>query len=387
MADPVTEQIAALSDEDWAVREDAASALATLRDPRAVAPLTRALRDSDRAVREAAKAALFAIGEPAVPALGDCLDDPALQVQEAASSVLAEIADYRVFDALVAALRSGDWIVRMHAAKALGRIRDPSAVAFLMPLLQDKVKAVREQVTASLAAIGDSAVSPLLQALEHDEWLIRLHAVEALGKLKSADAVEPLLRAALVDEGKERIADFDPHRIDCERLGNRLLGDRRRSGGRRFLGMTRYGARLGTLAQLARSPAGRSGEQCERHERQAGEQRQRAQEHRRHAEGLGEAAQLIAQRNASAPAHPALGNEQTGGSRDDQRWDLAHQPVGHGEDRIAVERGSEIDAVDCDADHKPHKDIDRGYHQARHRIALYELRCAVHRAEKATLRL
>ncbi|MFO0732355.1 MAG: HEAT repeat domain-containing protein [Nitrospiraceae bacterium] len=56
---------------------------------------------------------------------------------------------------------------------------DPSAV-MSMPLLQDKVKAVREQVTASLAAIGDSAVSPLLQALEHDEWLIRLHAVEAL---------------------------------------------------------------------------------------------------------------------------------------------------------------------------------------------------------------
>ena len=113
MADSVMEQIAALSDEDWAVREDAASVLATLKDPRAVAPLVRALRDSDRAVREAAKAALFAIGEPAVPALGDCLDDPELQVQEAASAVLAEIADYRAFDALVAALRSGDWIVRV----------------------------------------------------------------------------------------------------------------------------------------------------------------------------------------------------------------------------------------------------------------------------------
>jgi len=199
MADSVMEQIAALSDEDWAVREDAASVLATLKDPRAVAPLVRALRDSDRAVREAAKAALFAIGEPAVPALGDCLDDPELQVQEAASAVLAEIADYRAFDALVAALRSGDWIVRMHAAKALGRIGAPAAVAFLMPLLQDKVKAVREQTSASLAAIGDSAVPSLLQALEHDEWLIRLHAVEALGKMKSADAVEPLLRALFND--------------------------------------------------------------------------------------------------------------------------------------------------------------------------------------------
>ena len=39
MADSVAEQIAALKDEDWAIREEAAMALGTFRDPRAVAPL------------------------------------------------------------------------------------------------------------------------------------------------------------------------------------------------------------------------------------------------------------------------------------------------------------------------------------------------------------
>ena len=49
MADAVAEQIAALKDEDWAIREEAATMLGALRDPRAVVPLVSVLRDDDRA--------------------------------------------------------------------------------------------------------------------------------------------------------------------------------------------------------------------------------------------------------------------------------------------------------------------------------------------------
>ena len=199
MADAVAEQIAALKDEDWAIREEAATALGTLRDSRAVVPLVSVLRDTDRAVREAAIGALTAIGEPSVPALGLCLSDPQVGVQEAASAVLAVIADERVLAPLIASLRNRDWIVRMHAVKALGRIKDPNSIEPLIPLLQDKVKAVREEVTAALAAIGDAAIPSLLAALTHTEWLVRLHAVEALGKMRSAAAVEPLLSVLFND--------------------------------------------------------------------------------------------------------------------------------------------------------------------------------------------
>ena len=199
MADAVAEQIAALKDEDWAIREEAAAALGTFRDARAVAPLVTLLRDADRAVRQAAIEALTAIGEPSVPVLGLCLSDPQAGVQEAACSVLALIADDRVLDPLIAALKKHDWIVRMHAAKALARIKDPRAIEPLIPLLQDKVKAVREEAAAALAAIGNPALPSLLDALKHPEWLVRLHAVEALGKTCSADAVEPLLWALFND--------------------------------------------------------------------------------------------------------------------------------------------------------------------------------------------
>lgn len=193
MADPVSENIAALRDEDWAVREEAAAALGAFRDPRAVGPLVGALRDSDRAVRDAAVKSLMEIGEPAVPALGLCLDDPNLTVQESAAAILARIADARVLAPLIKALRSQDWIVRMHAAKAIGRIRDGRAVPALVPLLHDTVKAVREEAALALVQIGEPAVPSLLEALKHEAWLVRLHAIEALGRMKAKMAVEPLL--------------------------------------------------------------------------------------------------------------------------------------------------------------------------------------------------
>ncbi len=199
MSDAVTEQIAALKDQDWAIREEAAGLLGTFKDPRAVIPLVSLLRDRDRSVREAAIEALRVIGAPAVEVLGACLDETDLSVQEAAAAILATIADERVLAPLVQALRSSDWIVRMHAAKSLSRIQHAGTVEPLIPLLQDKVKAVREETTAALAAIGDAAIPSLVDALQHETWLVRLHAVESLGKTRSRQAVEPLLSVMFND--------------------------------------------------------------------------------------------------------------------------------------------------------------------------------------------
>ena len=207
MADPVAEHIAALQDEDWAIREEAALALTTLKDARAVEPLVNSLRDGDHTVRQAAVQALMAIGSPAVPTLGRCLNEGPLSVQEEAAKILAVIGDTRVAEPLVGALASSDWIVRMHAAKALGRLHHPAALPKLLPLLQDSVKAVREEATATLVSFGDQAVPMLLQALADRAWLVRLHAVEALGRLRARDAVVPLVRILLHDRDAAVRAD------------------------------------------------------------------------------------------------------------------------------------------------------------------------------------
>ena len=193
MADSVLENIAALKDEDWEVREDAASILGREKDSRAVLPLVDLLADEDRSVRMAAMDALLAIGKSAVVPLGACLSWKDTNIQELASSILSHIADSRVLDPLINALGNTNWIVRMHAAKALGRVKDPKAAEPLCPLLHDKVKGVREECVQALTQLGDAGVPFLLEGLKHEEWIVRLHAIEALGNMKSSQGVEALL--------------------------------------------------------------------------------------------------------------------------------------------------------------------------------------------------
>ncbi|MFN3681512.1 MAG: HEAT repeat domain-containing protein [Nitrospira sp.] len=199
MDDPLRQEIAALRDQDWAVREDAATRLGRFKDPRAVEPRIAALRDPDRSVREATIEALMAIGPSSTAALCACLTDPDLTVQESASKVLASIADIEAVPPLLSALNSSDWIVRMYGAKALGRLSDPRAVMPLLGLLQDPVKAVREAASAALVAIGYPAVHPLIKSLAHPDWIVRLRAVEALSIIRPLEAVPALIALAFDD--------------------------------------------------------------------------------------------------------------------------------------------------------------------------------------------
>src|SRR3989442_13923298 len=183
MSDRVLEEIAALKDEDWALREEAATLLGDFRDPRAVGPLVEALHDEDRAVREAATTALRKIGPAAASALLSALQDPNSNVQEAAVAILKDMATPEAVEPLVGCLTSKNWVMRMHAAKALGNLGDERAVCHLIPLLMDSVKAVRGDATDALAGIGRPAGATLLVALRHAGWSLRLHAREALGKI------------------------------------------------------------------------------------------------------------------------------------------------------------------------------------------------------------
>lgn len=193
MEDPVLQEIAALTDHDWAVREDAAIRLGRLKDPRAIGPLVTTLRDPDRSVREAAIQALLAIGSPSTAAVCACLADPDLTVQESASKILASIADAEALVPLLSALNSSDWIVRMYAAKALGRLNDPRVVVPLLRLLQDPVRTVREEASAALVTMGHLAVPPLIEALAHSDWMVRLRAIESLRMIRAPEAVPALL--------------------------------------------------------------------------------------------------------------------------------------------------------------------------------------------------
>ena len=91
-----------------------------------------------------------------------------------------------------------DTIVRMGAAKALGKIGDSSAVESLARALKDSEKYVRVNATEALGKIGNrQAVEPLIEAFLKpiQFWEVQREAADALAKIGDPRAVEPLVKS------------------------------------------------------------------------------------------------------------------------------------------------------------------------------------------------
>ena len=86
-----------------------------------------------------------------------------------------------------------DWLVRLHAVEALGKLKSPDAVdPLLRALFNERDSAIREDVVKALGTIRDvRAVDYLVVAMK--EPGLRLLAVEALGHIGDRRVV-PLLR-------------------------------------------------------------------------------------------------------------------------------------------------------------------------------------------------
>jgi HEAT repeat protein len=79
---------------------------------------------------------------------------------------------------------------RAHAARALGRMRDSSAMSDLIELLSDEDAAARAAAARALGDICDPrAVEGLLRASTDDEFVVREASTEALDRLGSAAVV------------------------------------------------------------------------------------------------------------------------------------------------------------------------------------------------------
>ena len=160
------------------------------------------LGSRDGQVRIRARKRLVATGEPAVGPLVAALANPKESVRCEAARVLGQIsvdwtthADWAILSALVADLGSKDGLVRVRArrclvamgnravsplvealgnpkevvrweaAKALGRIGDPAAAQALVAALEDEMFDVRWLAAEGLIATGRKGLVPLLQEL------------------------------------------------------------------------------------------------------------------------------------------------------------------------------------------------------------------------------
>ena len=114
--------IAALEDEEPAVRECAALGLRIHPTPEAVPALVAALNDSDMLTADLAADALIDIGAAAVPALLEVLERGKPMPQLSAVRALALIGDPRAIPALYKALDTDSMIMEFWASQGLERM-------------------------------------------------------------------------------------------------------------------------------------------------------------------------------------------------------------------------------------------------------------------------
>ena len=118
---------------------------------------------------------------------------------EAYSAVLelGRVGGEKAVELLISALERRDGVARS-AARELGRLGDARAVEPLVKLLSDPH--VNQSAAEALIGLGAKAVEALIGLLKSDSPAARLHAASALGEIRDKRAVEPLVLALETDD-------------------------------------------------------------------------------------------------------------------------------------------------------------------------------------------
>lgn len=160
--------------EDWKVRGAAAAALGRIGAPESITRLDSLLRDTNEVVRKSAAIALSRVAETG----GDGLDD----------GTMSDLA---------LALSDRDYSVRYGAARALARCGEP-AEDLLERLARRPDGPARLLAIRTLGEMGSAGARVVLRSLTDSEsWLVRAHAAMALGiagpEARDARRLRPLL--------------------------------------------------------------------------------------------------------------------------------------------------------------------------------------------------
>ena len=222
-----------LDSNDWKVRCNGLVAIERIRSELSLPFLLELLEDEYMTIR---KLAVKCLGKIAIPKAKDYLlkliDSDDTEMRLAVLEALACVGGEGLIEVFVEALNDENWLVQRQALKGIGRLRDPefrevllnfmpgteleedyikcvavyrdpSFVKGLMKRMQGEVTVPRLQ--SLIYAIGEvegfEESSCLLPFLEHPNWQLQKEAVDALGKLKSKDAINAL---------KEKLNSSDP---------------------------------------------------------------------------------------------------------------------------------------------------------------------------------
>lgn len=100
-----------------------------------------------------------------------------------------------VLEAALHGLKDGSREVRCQSARILGSYLDAKSILPLLKSMADPHWSVRESAENALLNFGRDAVAPLMEALESPSWTTRFRAARLLGEIGDPKAVAPLMTA------------------------------------------------------------------------------------------------------------------------------------------------------------------------------------------------
>lgn len=229
----------ALHGEFFTVRARAALALANIGDRLVISEILLMLKDRENEVRIAACVALGGFNDPSTfdELANVALDDPMIEVRQAAVKALGDSKSPAAIPFLMEALRDSFWwfereqsvrvllnaiegmgkpvvepliealrdregTVRKLAAMMLGNLQDTRAIEELGMTLYDLHHEVSQTAAEALARFGAPAIDVLAEALIHPEASVREHAILGLGRIHD-ERVIPYLIEMLHDPARE----------------------------------------------------------------------------------------------------------------------------------------------------------------------------------------
>ena len=120
-------------------------------------------------------------------------DDPDYRIRAGTVVALGKIGDPRGIDAAVKALGDDDYLVRLDAATALSMFADPNTIDILIDALSDSYFGVRYKAAEALGNIGEPSVAPVINALSLIEERRSFYMlIEIAGNLKDDKLIKPL---------------------------------------------------------------------------------------------------------------------------------------------------------------------------------------------------
>lgn len=194
------------------VRKAIVEQLRCLRAPNSIDVLVKALGSKQAAIRAAAAETLAAL--PERPITNALLKRTKKERDEQVLPVLLEAlgdhGDPVALSTLLKATRSGQPAVRTAAVRGLARLgfeHDKVRKLFLS-MLQSRSWADRVLALDAARETHDAKLLPkIVKSLDHEQWQVRLAAIEALQSLRSRDGVLPLIDR-LEEEQEQRVRDL-----------------------------------------------------------------------------------------------------------------------------------------------------------------------------------